>query len=171
MELRPEREKGGPIVVNYALAIRSQKGFTLIEITIAILILAVSLVTLLGLQSSAVQESLRTRNKQKAMLLARQIMAAIENDEEPPETQNVTGRAYDILKKFAPFEKLGSGKDLEMKSESGADFETQFTVEDWKIPKLPEKALRRVYLKVSWSPSPADSLEVVYFVPILDEAE
>ncbi len=58
--------------------IRKQRGFTLIEIGIAILMLATSLVVLIGLEHASMQRAINDKNKRIALSVARRIMSDIE---------------------------------------------------------------------------------------------
>ena len=57
---------------------KKEKGFTLVEIAIAILILATSLTVMLGLEQSSIQQTLNDQNKRIALSYARKIMAYID---------------------------------------------------------------------------------------------
>ena len=140
-------------------------GFTILEITFAILILAGSLTVLLGLQTSSVQRTMRDRNKQQAMLMARQILAAVESSREPPEIGSTSGSAREVLEKA-----LGD-RDSKTIEESSADsYSAELAVEKWQIPTVEADVIRRLRLTLSWSENPLDSLSVYYFfAPELDE--
>ena len=138
-------------------------GFTLIEIVIAIMILAMSLVTLLGLQSASIDQSLRTRNKTRAMLAARQIMSVIETEGQTIDLQQKSGTVEDILSLFLKNPPKDSKEEQELlNTESLQAF---LVVEKWEIKGLPKDVVRRIRLRISWSDSPVDSIEVVYFIP------
>ena len=55
-----------------------QNGFTLIEIAIAVFMLASALVVMLGLEQSNIARTLNDQNRKVALGLARKIMSAIE---------------------------------------------------------------------------------------------
>lgn len=74
-----------------------EQGFTLIEITLAILVLAGSFTVILGLLASATQRAVRDKNSQSAMLLARRILAAIETNKDAPSTGVQEDQANKIL--------------------------------------------------------------------------
>ena len=57
---------------------KKEKGFTLVEIAIAILILATSLTVMLGLEQSSIQQTLNDQNKRIALSYARKIMSYID---------------------------------------------------------------------------------------------
>ena len=57
---------------------KSQNGFTLIEIMIAVLILATALVVMLGLEQSNIVRTINDQNRKVALSLARKVMAAID---------------------------------------------------------------------------------------------
>ncbi len=56
----------------------NQSGFTLIEISIAILMLATSLVVLIGLEQSSMQRAINDKDRRVALSVARRIMSDIE---------------------------------------------------------------------------------------------
>ena len=141
----------------------SQQGFALIEVMIATLILGTSLVTLLSLQSSSVQRTLRDRNEQQAMLIARSMMSAIEIDPGQIEPQDITMEAAAMLEDLLPAKSEGTDPEFARMLER---FQSQLVVEEKSLP-LPTAeilVLKRVYLRIFWSESPADKLEVIFFV-------
>ncbi len=139
-------------------AANQSAGFTLLEITFAILILAGSLTVLLGLQSSSVQRTIRDQHKQQAMLMARQILAAVESAREPPDVGSSSGTAREI------FEKTLQGREPDRRQDSPADlYQADLVVEKWQLPGIDADIIRRLRLTLSWSDNPLDSLAVYYF--------
>lgn len=138
---------------------RARRGFTLIEVTIAILILASGLVILLGLQSSSVERAVRDRDKLQAMLLAREILAAVESSKDPIEVQDRTTTAADILEDLLPGSQKPAVQDEQNK------FRVRFRVQNWELPNIDQQLIRRLDLVVSWSDSPLDSISIIYFLP------
>lgn len=137
-----------------------QSAFTLIEVTFAILILASSLVIILGLQSSSIQRTIRDRNKQQAMLVAREILAAIETSREPLEVGERHMRAVDLLKELLP-----TGSDDTASPETTSELRADLRVAFWELPNIDPQAVKRIDLVISWSDDPLDRLDVTYFVP------
>ena len=154
MDLRPKQEM-------------KAAGFTLMEVTIALLVLASALVVLLGLQSSSVQRAVRDRSQQEAMLAARSILAAIEIGAEDLETQDTTDSAA------ALFEKLTGGARQDEEDRLSEKYQANLRVEELEIPvpntdpKFAENPIRlkQVILTVFWGESPNDQLRVVFLVP------
>ena len=72
-------------------------GFTLIEVCLALLVLGGSMIVLLGLQSSIIGRTIRDSKKQRAMLLSRQILSAIETSNTPLVEQSTDGTFKDVL--------------------------------------------------------------------------
>ena len=141
-------------------------GFTLVEVIFAIIILSSSLVVLLGLMSSSVSKSLRDRNQLYAMLIARNILSALEM-EETINDQNTTDTAYQLLKSLNGFARE---EPDERELYNGMDAE--LIVEDWETPaelmdqlQSTNTILKKIYLRVFWGVTQDDELEVVYFVP------
>lgn len=137
----------------------SSAGFTLLEIIIAVMVLAVSLTTLLGLQSSATDEAIRTRNKHRAMLAAREVMAALENEGGDLKPSKINGSIDDILDRYMP-----EGLKKEGSKEESLPLMGELEIAFWNIKSLPENSLLKATLKVYWSNNPQDEINVVYFI-------
>ena len=138
-------------------------GFTLIEITFAIMILAASLVVLLGLQSASVERTVRDRNRQQAQLIARQILTAIETDREGIEEGEAEGTIEEVLKEFPAF------KSLDLRETDALNrFQARVSVKYWEIPQLEKiapKSIKRIEVNIYWGRSDYDTFSVVYFIP------
>lgn len=149
-----------------------RRGFTLIEITIAVLILAGSLVILLGLQSSATARSVDDRVRQHAMLEARKILTALELAPEEPALGEIRGPVREVVSQI--FQPL-STESMEDSARREAwalpyTFEATLRVERWELPRI-EDAMRRITVRVAWGPNPAEAYEVEYFIPHTAEEE
>jgi prepilin-type N-terminal cleavage/methylation domain-containing protein len=142
-------------------ALTTCRAFTLIEVSIAILILAGALIVLLGLQSSLISRTLADERSQQAMLLARRILTAIELESEGLPVEE---RRFDGLKALEEFDMLG---DERQDSERLRDFMVTLKVDSVGLPGVGEEAMRRVDLSVAWGGgSASEQIEVLYFVPI-----
>ena len=139
---------------------RNSAGFTLIEIIIAVMILAVSLTTLLGLQSSATQTAIQTRNKQEAILTSRAIMSAIEYAGGVIKNQSTKGSASDVALRFLSQEATAPI----VAQEKRIPLTAALTIEDWPMEGLPANSLKKVTLTIGWGPKPEDSVTTYYFV-------
>lgn len=137
----------------------------MIEITFAIVILAGSLVVLLGLQSAATQAAIRDARKQEAMLAARTLMSALEISTEEIEVQERTAPMIELLSDLIP----GEGLSFEpAPGQRRAPFESltgTLKVELWPLPGLDPEVVKRIQLRVAWSDSPVDKVEAIYFLP------
>lgn len=145
---------------------RREAGFTLLEITIAVMVLAVSLVTLLGLQASIMEQSVRDRERQSALLVARRVLAAIEASEDPLQVGTREGKVGELLRMFL----AGSEEDRSDATDASLNLDAILRVEEFQVPSSdpdndkPE-IMKKAFLKVFWGPSDLDSLELVYLVP------
>ena len=137
-----------------------QHGFTLIEIIIAVMILAVSLITLLGMQSSATQIAIKTRNKQEAMLAARTILAGIEYAGNSLKNTSAKGPASEIAAKYLSKEATAPIAAQEKR----VPLIGNLVIEYWPMKGLTAQSLQRVSLTISWSDRPEDSITTYYFV-------
>lgn len=148
------------------------RGFTLIEITIAVLILAGSLVILLGLQSSATARSVDDRVRQHAMLEARKILTALELAPEEPALGEIRGPVRDVVSQIFQPLALESIEDSTQR-ESWAlpyTFEATVRVDRWELPRI-EDAMRRITVRVAWGPNITEAYEVEYFIPHVVEEQ
>lgn len=140
---------------------RRQYGFTLIEITVAILVLAGSLVVLLGLQSSSLQRTIRDGNMERAMLGARSIMSALESSDVELEVGDREGTVAELVEGFVQLD-----ADDRAAMDSQTDLQARMQVEFWPLPGIDnEQVLQKITLTVSWSESPLDRVTVVYMLP------
>ncbi len=139
--------------------VRPESGFTLIEIIIALFILATSLVVLLGLQSAILNQSISDRNRVEAMLIARRVLAAIESSTEPIENQTLNGTATEIMAKFVEVD----SEDQDLKGRAD-NLSGTLVVEDWAVNENPT-ALKRITLSLAWSGNAIDVVTVYYFIP------
>ena len=137
----------------------------------ALLILATSLTTIIGLQSSIMQSSLRDQRRTTAMLFARRILAHIESTKGTPESRSFSGQAVDLLRQEIP-----NDKDDQEYYNSLENFRVQFDVQSWSVDlpltdaagdplPIPQDAIKRVSLLINWGESQSDTMEVVYFLP------
>ncbi|RMG43385.1 MAG: hypothetical protein D6719_03830 [Candidatus Dadabacteria bacterium] len=142
------------------------RGFTLLEIAFAVLILAGSLIVILGLQSSVVEQTLQDKNRRHAMLMARRIMAAIEILEEPLEEQDTYAPALKVLQQILPAANKDYLADL---PEDSIDlrFMARLKVTNWgkEIPLVQNINMKRIDLTVSWGENKQNSYRVTYFMP------
>lgn len=138
-------------------------GFALIEIMIATMILGTSLITLLSLQSSAVQRAVRDRNQQDAMLVARSIMSAIEVDPDQVEPQDTTMPAREMLNQLLPQETSKQDQELFLFYDR---FQANLRVEEVPLP-LPNQEpvlMKRVTLLIFWGSGAAEQMQTIFFV-------
>lgn len=143
--------------------ISSQRGFTLIEITFAVLILAGSFVVVLGLQSSAVRREVADRNRQSAMLVARRILTAVETLQGEIPEMNEVASPREIIEQLT---RTPMRIDEEDRIE---EFTAELRVEPWGLPQLDPDVMRRLVLRVYWANFPDDAIEVVYYLPREEE--
>jgi prepilin-type N-terminal cleavage/methylation domain-containing protein len=142
-----------------------QQGFTLIEVTLAIVLLSGAMVVLLGLQSSIMRRTYVDSQNQLAMMAARQVLSAIEVSDLPVDTQETSGDLKEILTSLISVN-AEDEKSLKIFDELSLHLSVSF----WGIPTVDEQAMKRVELTVSWSDRPQDALQVVYFFPNDEEA-
>ena len=144
------------------------RGFTLMEVTMALLLLAGALVVLLGLQSSTIQRAVRDRNQQSAMLIARSILAAVEVSADKLDLQDITDTPDRLIERL-----IGTTPPERLEEGAGRAFQANLRVEEFELP-IPNQdpkfgdspiKLKQAVLTVFWGENPADQLQVVFLVP------
>jgi len=142
----------------------SQSGFTLIEITVALSLLAVSASIFIGMQGSAVRRTLRDTNAQAAMLVARRVMASIEilKDSEFMLATNSESPVRDLLQQLNI---TGIGD----KAESAAidQMTASVAVDELELvlPLDRQEQMKRITLRLTWGPGADESIQLVYQRP------
>jgi type II secretory pathway pseudopilin PulG len=167
MELREEEVK----VYHRAHADKQKKtegGFTFIELILALALLAASMTVFIGLQAAAVQRTIRDRNVQQAMLAARRIMAAIDTNPTILEQGNIPPSLLPNLFSQLGFRVSGNVEEQELLS----SLQGELIIENWPlpVPNAEESPLRRLTVRIAWSPDPVDRFELVYYIPIDDQS-
>jgi len=134
-------------------------GFTLIEVTMAIVIMASALTILVGMQSSLVEQTIRGRNQQQAMLLARRILAGFEVVD--PDMNEGTSE----MSAAEALELSEVADERDPQDYAGYEnFRVLIQFNYWGIPKIDPQAMQRILVRVMWGPLPGDSLVVSYFI-------
>jgi len=140
-----------------------QSGFTFIEITVALALLAVAASMLIGMQGAAVRRTLRDIRAQEAMLVGRRIMASIETlkDGDLLLALRENGSVRDLLQQL---DIVGVGD----KSESSAISQMTATVTNDELqlelpkPSPQQVPMRRITLRLTWGPGADESVVMVY---------
>lgn len=140
----------------------TQAGFTFIEVTIALALLAMASGVLIGMQSAAVRRTLRDTNAQAAMLAARRIMASIEvsKDSEFAVGAQNTSSVSDLLRQLNILEigdKASSSILNDMTAAISVDeLELQMPFEET------QEMMKKITLRISWGPGVDEALALVY---------
>lgn len=137
------------------------RAFTLIEITFAILILAGSLVVLLGLQSSSLDRAVRDRENQSAMLLARKILTMVEVFHEDITIDKTSGEVDKVLEDL-----FGRGVEYSEPLDPDKLYKAEVRIVPLQIPPLDKDVMKRLELVIYWSDDPLDQVILYYYFPI-----
>lgn len=133
----------------------SEIGFTLIEIMIAIFLLASSLTILLGLQSAVVSRAINDQSRAQAMLVARRILAGIETGEiETPEGESSKSAREQLGALVRP-------EDSTLLD----DITINMLSEPWEVPNFEKFKIRKITLNLVWGPSQEQQTGLYYFIP------
>jgi prepilin-type N-terminal cleavage/methylation domain-containing protein len=154
----------GPMVKNSL-----DNGFTLMEVTIALAVLASAMIILLGLQSSMVDRTVIQRQQVEALRFARGILSAVEARETAGVALDIgsfSGTPNDVM------ESILKGSSLQNQSDSGGlrdqvtrNMTAVLNVQYWGIPSVNDKAMKRVELKLSWGDRREENLQYLFFIP------
>ncbi len=145
------------------------RGFTLLEVMIALMILASAASIMIGLQTAAVSRTLRDKQVQHAMLASRAIMSAIElgGEEIPISDQNGTPL-------LAVLQQLGlpapSSEEQQRVLESLRVF---LQIQPWNLPfeNISENPMRKLVLGIAWGDAPQERFVVEYLIPAPEPEE
>lgn len=139
-------------------------GLTLVEVIIALVILAGALLVFLGLQTASVDRAIYERNQKQAMLKAREILAAIEAregiDEEELPIGTIEGTVKEVMESILP------GSSSLESEESIPELTATVTIDFWAIPRVNEKAMKKITVETRWGELPHERTEVVFFIPL-----
>jgi prepilin-type N-terminal cleavage/methylation domain-containing protein len=147
------------------LLARTDGGFTFIEVTVALALLAVAASILIGMQGAAVRRTLRDTNAQTAMLVARRIMASIEilSDAEFSLATQSNSPVKDLMQQLNI-----SGIGERTESPALDAMTASVSVDDIEIPIPMNESveqMRRIVLRLSWGTGSDESIQLVYQRP------
>ena len=142
-----------------------QSGFTLIEILIALTVMAAASGVLIGMQSAAIARTFRDKNAQQGMLLARRIMASVEASADNPaalvnfENESALG----ALQKFGIPEPTEASEKKVL-----TPFAVTMLVEDFPlpIPNMEEDPMKKITLRVSWGSDVDQNIIIAYLMAV-----
>ena len=144
---------------------RKIAGFTLLEVALAILILASALVILIGMQSSAIDQAFRDKYSQQSMLLARELLSVIESTEDVINVGEKEAVADKILQE-EPFSILGDKRERDADYDSALkNLMVRLSVSYWGVPGLDDHAMKKITLGIWPIEMPDEVFQVVYFIP------
>lgn len=145
-----------------------EKGFTLVEVLVSILIFAFCATSTLGLQSALIERAIRNREERQAMLIARSILAIVEVLPENIPTDTTHGTAFDLLAKLNGIDGVDEDDADTLKS-----YNAELFIEDQDIPiigrdlALADTAiLKKMRLIISWGNNDNEQFETVYYAQI-----
>lgn len=137
----------------------TKRGFTLIEILIAVVILSASMAIFAGIQAASIGATIRNREAFQAVLIARTIMSFVETRDSDLPFQNKSGSATQILHEVSEDETAVIPKEISDR------FQVQFTVENPNIPNIDQYLLRRLILVISWGARADERIELNFYLP------
>lgn len=144
--------------MNHYYKKKSQKAFTLIEITIAVFMLASALVVLLGLEQSNISRTLNDQNRKIALGLARKVMSAIELEKiEINVDEEKDGKVLDFFKQ----------NNIEYDKDEKDRLENFSVVLKASSPNLAgfeqDNLIKLIELKISWGETHRESLSIIRY--------
>lgn len=143
--------------------VNQQGGFTLLEVMIALMILASSGAIMIGLQSAAVNRTIRDKQAQHAMLAARTIMSVIElsGDKLPLSDQDGTPLP-------AVLQQLGlPAPTAEEQQRALESLRVFLKIQPWSLPfdNISDNPMQKLVLAIAWGDAPTDRFVVEYLIP------
>ena len=155
-------DDGTPRLKTRHQRIPAQRGFTFLEVMIALLLLASASSLLLGMQGASIARTLRDADAQQATLLGRRVMTAIElaGKKAPPAPFGEQG-ALNALQQFGLPEPTPPEEKAALNRLS-----VSLQVDEWQLP-LPNTQLNpmsKLTLKVLWGPGIDDTFTISYLM-------
>ena len=138
--------------------IRSARGFTLLEIAVAVTLIGFFLTTLLSLQTQYLEMHYQEDHRTRAAMYAEYLMTTIDAKSSSPPIGSEEGDLVDELRDAGYFQE----SDIKNPERELKGWRYKREVVQVPVPPL-EDALRRIDLSVSWGESAAESFSVVYF--------
>lgn len=134
------------------------RGFTLLEVLISVVILALAFATVSSLQSATITATLRMGNKQQAILVTRQLISAVEEDLNRVTIQQLEGPPSEV------YRTIFDGQKMSIQQELDQLFHVKYAAEQWGVPNIPPEALIKITITISWGQAEADSLTTTYLI-------
>ena len=134
------------------------------EVLLAVIVMGSALAILLGLQGSLIDQTLRDRYQQDAMLLARRILAAVETGEIDPQVVEETVNAEELLSDFLELDDNRDNQPTNLK-----EYEVFLSIAPVGLPEIDE-AMKQIVLRVYHRSIQRHVLEVTYFIPFAGDA-
>jgi prepilin-type N-terminal cleavage/methylation domain-containing protein len=144
-----------------------ERGFTFIEVIIAVMLLAAATSVLIGLESSAVQRLIRDRNTQQAMLAARRIMSMIEINQDNLSISNqLQGPVATVLSQIGAPAISDEQEKIALEA-----LNASVMIEPWTPPgnNIEENSMNRITLSIAWGPASDEAFTILYFIPAEDK--
>ncbi len=143
----------------------NEQGFTLIEVMVSLMLLAASLVILLGLQSSVAERSIYDDNRKYAMYVAKQILSAIEvieaTSDDPIPDQDTEKDPFELIEDIlgAPLPPIPGSEVPRI------PLTAHLNISPWGSEQYGQDLMKKIDLRVYWSEDPRDEFHTIFFVP------
>lgn len=134
-------------------------GFTLIEVLIALLVLATSMIVILSLQGSIMSRTVQDSRAQRALLASRLILSLIEAQEATLPLVNDQGNAAEVIRAIAP---EGGNLPASFNPQDLFDIQASITTQPWTPGGIAANSLKKFVVTLRWGDGPSESLETTY---------
>ena len=138
----------------------AEYGLTMIEVIFAIILFAGAMIVLLGLQSSNLSRTREDRNKVRAMLAAREILSAIEIQDEPLDPGTKDGSVDDLFEGL-----IAKPPQTDDSKNSHEGLIASLEISNVALPDIGETALQKVVITIFWGNGPFDLFKTTFFTP------
>jgi prepilin-type N-terminal cleavage/methylation domain-containing protein len=150
--------------------LKGHRGFTLIEVALAVAVLGVALTTLIAMQSGYIRSYQHERNLVRAALIGQFLLSVWEADDDIPAPGRSDRPLLPVLRRLGYFAENDRVQSME---QDYADWILVRNVSRVGIPPV-EDVLRRIQLELSWGQGPGDRFSLVYFMksqelPVTDD--
>ena len=144
---------------------KTEAGFTLVEVAIAVAILGLALTTLVGLHTRMLDTYYLERNRTKASLAAQYLMTLTEVAPDPPEVGSTEGDLNELLDERGYYTDLDDTEVKNSKEQLFNGWRYTYEVHSIDLPLI-EDALRRIDLVLIWGEGEDERYNLSYFMNV-----
>jgi prepilin-type N-terminal cleavage/methylation domain-containing protein len=143
------------------------KGFTIIEVLFAVVILSAALIPLLGLQSASLHRTSRNEHEFQATLIAQQLLSFIEKGEWSEAEWNSVRPANEMLQQVS--QRMTGIRYQHPDENSLLPYSVRLVTVPWTLPQIQiplTVPLAKMTITVFWGEAIQEQIQLTYLIPL-----